>query len=473
MPDASRLARCLPIAMLTLLLVLSATRPTVAQDDAMQRINPHMQPAMPIDQARVEASGIRRIEGKHITLYTDIRDDPSIDELPLVFDAAIEHWCRYFDVPPERTEGWRISGFIIQDRTRFDTAGLIPDDLGDFPTGLNRGHEMWILLQRGDYYTRHLWIHEGTHAFMQWFLRGTGAPWYSEGMAELLAVHRWEDGQLELETRLRNPEDAEWWGRPKVIRDSRNDGTLRSLADVFATGPIMFGDVEDYAWGWAACRFLSHHPLSRDAFANMQNEYTASPVEFVAKLELAIAASRATIDRDWQLYLAEQDYGFEIERGIMVESAPGDVGTDGSSVFKIRADHGWQLTDLHVDEGQSYRISGEGEFQVALEPVHGQVDPVNGDSDVEEVRAWICESGGVTIEYYRERPLGMLVAGVLDDEGSVDDLIQGNAIGHAIGLSAGFTPAKSGRLCFRINDSPARMDDNEGELSVRVAPADR
>ena len=46
------------------------------------------QPAQPADAERVVANGIRRLEGKHIDLYTDLRNRPDIDELVEVFDAA-------------------------------------------------------------------------------------------------------------------------------------------------------------------------------------------------------------------------------------------------------------------------------------------------------------------------------------------------------------------------------------------------
>jgi len=178
-----------------ILLVVAAA---LAADSAMglqtmEDINPNIQPPMRIDDQRVKAAGIRVIKGNYVTLYTDLPISELIDGLPVVFDAAVPRWCEYFGVKVETAKPWRLSGFVMRDMERFEEAGLIPDDLPKFPAGLNRGHEFWIFVQPDEYYTRHLVLHEGTHAFMQWFCGGLGAAWYAEGMAELLGLHQWED----------------------------------------------------------------------------------------------------------------------------------------------------------------------------------------------------------------------------------------------------------------------------------------
>ncbi len=37
-----------------------------------------------------------------------------------------------------------------------------------------------------------------------------------------------------------------------------------------------------------------------------------------------------------------------------------------------------------------------------------------------------------------------------------------------VGLSKIFTPARSGTLYFKVNDSPAELGDNEGGLKVQI-----
>ncbi|MEM7453310.1 MAG: hypothetical protein AAF456_03035 [Planctomycetota bacterium] len=426
----------------------------IAQDDRMRQINSRMPAPLQIDAERVEAAGIRRIDGRHCAFYTDIRDDPLVDELPGVFDAAVSQWCDYFDIPLASTDGWKVSGFIMQDNERFRQAGLFPADLPQFPTGYNRGHEFWVYKQQGDYYTRHLVIHEGTHAFMQWFLGGSGSPFFSEGMAELLALHSWDGTNLVLESRPRGPEDAAYWGRPKVFRKYRETGEFPGLVEVFATPPISFQDVENYAWSWAACRFLSRHPLSVAEFEVAKTRCGIDPTEFNVRLELGLSENLPVLERDWMLYLYEQDYGYEISRGVPVPAAeltPAEVENASDEVdlaCRIKSDTGWQVTTLELAEGQTIQIEASGRFVV-------------GNS---EDGPWISEANGITIDYYRGHPLGILLAGTLSNDGSIAGLIDG----EAIGIGGSYTATSAGRLCLRINDSPARMDDNEGELVVLV-----
>ena len=184
-----------------------------AQDlAAMQKINPRQRAPLAIENGRLEAHNIRSEVSDHLWLMTDINGEEQVDDLNQVFDAAVPHWCEYFGIDVRKAAKWRMRGMVIADRERFVDAGLFPDSLPEFPTGYQLGHEMWIYLQPGDYYTRHLLLHEGTHAFMQWFLDGVGAPWYSEGMAELLGLHSWQQGTLKMNFRLTARRQAAYWG---------------------------------------------------------------------------------------------------------------------------------------------------------------------------------------------------------------------------------------------------------------------
>ena len=187
---------------------------TLGQDDwreGMKKINPQVSDTFSIDDTLVKAAGIQKVSGTHIDLYTDVRDEQKINELVSAFDQAVSQWCSYFGLSVESAESWKMRAFLIADRanpTQFQRAGLMPDDLPNFKAGFQRRHNFWLYLQPGNYYTRHLLLHEGTHGFMLWFLRGHGPAWYSEGMAELLGVHQWNNDQLQLNHRLRNREEG-------------------------------------------------------------------------------------------------------------------------------------------------------------------------------------------------------------------------------------------------------------------------
>jgi hypothetical protein len=74
----------------------------------------------------------------------------------------------------------------------------------------------------------------------------------------------------------------------------------------------------------------------------------------------------------------------------------------------------------------------------------------------------------VTIEYHDGRPLGMLL-------GAIDGRAAGATLAEAfaVGTEATITPAASGVLYLRTNDSPARLDDNRGSVTVTIERASR
>ena len=409
------------------------------QDISMQDLNPRMPPKLRIDEERVAANGIRKLSGRHVDLYTDIRGRQDIDELVLVFDLAIKEWCDYFNVDIAKTKNYRLSGFVIEDRQRFQNAGLIPPDVPNFLAGFNRGHEMWLYLKPGDYYTRHLWLHEGTHAFMQWYLGNSGPPWYSEGMAELLALLEWKDGRLTLNFRATDRDQVPYWGRPKIIREAREIGRLLDLQDVFALrGP--FNKVDGYAWSWAACDFLGRHPLTQEAFSNLPKKCSDITDNFSIQFLKAIEDVHEDVNREWHLFLNEHDYGTDSAR-VRIYPAESD-----NSVFSVRADRGWQTTGINVRKGDQITLKARGRFQIAS-----------------TTQTWPSEAGGVTLDYHRGQPVGKLIAGVLNPQ----DLTSLNQ-SLPVGLRKTLTIETEGILCLRINDSPANMDDNQGELEVLV-----
>ena len=64
-------------------------------------------PAREIDVGRVEAAGLRVLDGKYVRLVTDLPSGAAVDELPAAFDAAVPLWAAYFDVPAAKLAGAR------------------------------------------------------------------------------------------------------------------------------------------------------------------------------------------------------------------------------------------------------------------------------------------------------------------------------------------------------------------------------
>ncbi len=283
-------------------------------------------------------------------------------------------------------------------RERFQQAGWLPDGLPPFPHGYQRGEQVWVMEQPSDYYRRHLLLHEGTHAFMNRWLGGTGPPWYMEGMAELLSTHRYEQGRLHLLVLPRHKHDVPEWGRIKLIREAVAAGDIKSLPDVFALPPRQFSDVEAYAWSWAAATLLDGHPKWRDRFHQLSARVRWAPERFQRQLWGELQVDRQSLEEAWQLFLHELDYGYDVSADQVVETPPRPLGTPTTT--RVDSRQGWQSTGLRLQAGHRYRIKADGRYQL------NQGDP-----------AWVSEAGGVTIEYCQGRPLGMLLAAVRPESG--------------------------------------------------------
>ncbi|MGI9518597.1 MAG: hypothetical protein ACR2NP_16190 [Pirellulaceae bacterium] len=398
-----------------------------------------------INWPRVEAEGLQVTRGDHLTLITDVRERADVDEFVTVFDQAVEGWCDYFAIPRASAEDWHMTGCLILDPQKFTDAGLLFDDLPAFPAGYQRNDMMWLFVQDGDYYTRHLLLHEGTHAFMEKFLGGYGPPWYAEGMAELLAVHRWSDGQLVINHRIGHRDEVPYWGRVKLIREDRDNDRGFDLDEVLMIPPDSFQQVRYYGWAWAACEFFDRHLQYQEVFRRLPSLVNVDPLEFNQQFRRELESDWETARQDWQNMVQEMDYGYDVERASLSTVADRS-SSDDATEFGLASDRGWQDTGIEVRGGMQLEISGNGMYRVRDE----------GGT------AWPADAGGITIEYYQGRPLGRLTAAVLPSE-SNDPL---NVID--IGTATTIAIPADGRLLMRINESPADLHDNEGQLQVRV-----
>jgi hypothetical protein len=438
-------------------------RPTLSppENTAMQAINPAMPAAMPIDTARVADAGVFVSAGNHITLYSDIDDQRRRQRWVSLFDAAVVQWCQRFDINIAEAQQWRLTAVVMQDETRIRNAGLIPDDLPEFPAGFNRGHEFWVYLQKDDYYTRHLILHEGTHAFMQWFLSSSGPPWYSEGMAEWIALHRWDGDRqtLRLNQTITDKQQTPGWGRIQLLKKQLGANKVKSLDDLLLTPPTAFRDVNAYAWSWAACEFLAHHPLSKQTFARLPRSLSVRPLgRFNLQLRNELNSAWETLSRDWLLYIYESDYGTDIAAAAI---KPAKINDDGS--YEISAQSSWQSTPITVEPGDQFTFTATGEFIVGQTTI-----------------PWRCRPNGITVEYYDGRPLGMLMAAVIPKlsqpfhAAPVEPVAIGTSGSGRYKTSPPHAPSQpvsfnhAGQLAFRINESPAKLGDNRGSLKVTI-----
>ncbi len=400
-----------------------------------------------VDEQKLSANGIRTIGGKHLAIHTDVRERPDIDELASVFDQAVPQWCRYFGVDESAIEPWKLGASVILDPPRFERAGLFPADLPKFLAGYQRGSQIWLYVQQGDYYTRHLLLHEGTHAFMNQFLGGLGAPWYSEGMAELIGLNEWRDSKLTIAHGVTHRDEVPYWGRVALIRKAVEKGELKSLEEVFQIPGSAFRQVESYAWAWAACEFLSRHPLSEKLFSDLSSHCADDPEKFNRRLTDALQAAWPELEFQWRQFLIEIDYGYDVARAAI---SPAQANVEKPSTeFLIAADRGWQATGIQIVKGKSLTITASGEFQIA-----------------KDTEPWPCQPNGVTLEYYRGLPLGRLIAAILPAPST--DNSTGEFVVIDVGNQATIIPNLDGLLLLRLNESPAHWRDNVGAIRVDI-----
>jgi hypothetical protein len=436
------------IVLLPVVLLVAATAPSIgaAADPAKSAA------AIPVDEVRAAAAGIRKLPGRHLTLYTDLPPSQEVDELPAVFDQAVPQWAAYFAVPASRVRDWHLNGFLMKDKERFLGTGLLPAHLPPFPNGYQRGPQFWWYDQTTDYYRRHLMLHEGTHAFMDLILGGLGPPWYAEGMAELLGTHRWHEGKLSLAFQPQDKTETPGWGRVKIIKDEVAAGRGMRPDSILAYGATAHLRNEPYGWCWGLAMFLDTHPRYQQQFRALRQAVLEK--DLTARFRQQLEPDWQDLCEDWQLFVMNIEYGYDVARAA-VERKPAAPLPPGGTEVKIQAGHGWQSTGVILEGGATYRLESRGRYQVAHDNA-----------------PWWCEPGGVTIHYYQGRPLGMLLAAVSDDQRRAAGLTP-LARPEPIGLQRDFSPTRGGTLYLKINESAARLADNQGQLTVRIQRGER
>ena len=433
------------LAALLLPLTAAAQAAEEAADSASRRL-PGLR-GVAVDDAEAAAAGIHKLASKRLTLYTDLALDDEVRRLPEVFDQAFPQWCACFRVSPAEHAKWRMTGFIMKDKARFQKTGLLPGELPPFLHGFSRNDELWLYEQPSEYYRRHLLLHEGTHGFMNTLLGGCGPPWYMEGMAELLATHRLREGRLTLNWMPASREDVPELGRIRIIKDECAAHRAMSLDGVVNLAAPAYLRNEPYAWSWALAAMLDGDPRCRDRFRQLFRVIPEGDVS--AEFRRLFRADWRDISEQWQVYIAGLEYNDDIPR-TAIDFSPGQPMPAAGAIVKVAADRGWQNSGLRLEAGVGYRLTASGRYQVA-----------------KTTQIWWSEPGGVSIRYYRGRPLGVLLAAVRPDEpadGAPSALLQPIVVGLGVSLS----PRQSGTLFLKINESAGELNDTAGAARVEV-----
>jgi len=403
--------------------------------------------------AQATRAGLRVLEGRHLVLATDrpSRRGDGVDGLPQVFDEAFAAWCTHFRIDPARHADWTAFGCLVVDRERFRAAGLLPDTIPDFAHGYCSGGRFWMMDQSNAAYRRHLLLHEGVHAFTLTLLALEAQPWYAEGIAELLATHRLEAGAAGttfVATPMpRDARDVEQLGRIEGIRGLRDAGRAPSLDEVFATPAAQHHALSAYATSWAAVALLALHPRHADRFARV--EQAGLDAALTSRLRASPGWDGAIAGRDFDAFTDDIDYGYDFTRS-GIDWSPGPRLT-GPATIEVAADRGWQNSGVSLDKGRRHAIRASGRATVG------------------RASAGLLESepDGLSIDWYRGRPLGRLLAAqwVEPEDGSRPRFAV-----LAEGAEGAFTAVAAGPLYFKINEAPGQLADNDGRFTVVVDP---
>lgn len=399
---------------------------------------------------QLKAAGLRRVESRHVTLYTDVPPDADVDALPAVFDQAVPQWAAYFGISADRTNSWRLNAFLMKDQAAFAARQMLPGSR-QVLTGFATKDNLWINEQSTPYYRRHLWLHEGTHAFMHAMLGRAAPGWYMEGMAELLGTHRLVEGRLEIGIMPRESAEVPALGRVELVQQDVDGGRVHAIEDIMKLDNRVALPNDAYAWCWALARFLDSHPRYRDRFRTLSR--TGKDATFDEDFRQAYAEDWHEMQTEWAVFATTLSYNHRVEPTVLdLQPATREVEAGQTASSQVRADRGWQNTGIALEAGATYHFTAEGRYQIDDEP-----------------KVWWCEPNGVTIHYNRGRPLGILLASLLTrtDEGHPLPIAFVKPI--AIGLEQTVTPQHTGTLYLRINDAPGSLDDNRGELTVQVS----
>ncbi len=457
----------LPICFVCLAIsVFASELPTAA--DALkigERIRASWPRERPLDEAGLQENGVRRLDGKHIRLYTDLPASESVDELPAVFDLMVPMVCEYFELDPKTADSFIVEAFLIEDEDKFKRGGAVWQ-VPHLRNGYALRCRIWLRNQSSDYYRRHLLLHEGIHALMGWAFGVWGPPWYREGTAEVLSTHHWQEDTLTLAYFPKEKSELRGWGRIEHIQGAVGRNVYRSPRGIYELASEDYDANEAYAWSWAFAAFCEGHPEYRRPFRriawNLHGNAADLPERFLDRLRQeqggqgrAVKKIVARYENDWFDYLKNLDYHYDFERtrlGELPESKPIPPGQ--TVTVEVRADRGWQASGYHFESGRRYRITAAGRFQLGREP-----------------GVWWSEPDGITIRYCNALPMGRLLMTQVPDQ-SLENPEKTPGIGffmpRSVGADCEFTAESAAPVYFRINDFAGELEDNQGTATVKI-----
>jgi hypothetical protein len=158
--------------------------------------------------------------------------------------------------------------------------------------------------------------------------------------------------------------------------------------------------------------------------------------------------------REYDAFVADLDYGYDVAR-MAIDWSPGRPLVVATSVA-VEAGRGWQNTGLTLEAGGRCRIVARGRVRLGevRDPTTRAVTPIESEAD------------GITLRWYRGRPVGrLLVAQWVEADGQPPGFVVLGA-----GSTSEIAAAVTGPLYARVNEPPGDLGDSVGSFSVDVMP---
>ena len=412
-----------------------------------------------LDREKLKSLGFVIVESKRLILVTDLPVE-SVMDLPQLADALFDELQKQLGPLAPSLDGreFQVTGYLMCARERFTAAKLLPPEQFQIRHGRNLGYQFWMNNQTADYYRRHLLLHEFVHCFMMCEHGMTNVPplWYTEGIAEYFATHEVAEDVRHSRFGILPPatEGFEGWGRIAEIKkglsvepaESPESSGVTSLKTVLNPPNNNFVDEQKYALAWALAWLIRNHPELKSEFAAFHQ--VRSRQQFLDANRGIPANVWSRLDVVWPLFLDSVIEGADAAVALpkLTHSAvPWNGEVNRTTTVQIDAAQDWQNSGFVFTGAQSIRLSCTGRYTVHDNP-----------------KPWISEPRGITIDYYRGRPLGEVVAMFVSSDG------QFASRRIAVGTGCSITIPHDGELWLQINDSAADRSGNSGIVEVTI-----
>ena len=401
-----------------------------------------------LEYAQMSRLGIRLVRGKHIEFYTDLAESPEVNGIVPVLDEAVTQLALFFKLDPERYANWHIEAFLMSGREPFEIFGALKR-APDFKNGYALESRIWILDQKQAYYNRFLLLHELTHAFMCRTFGDLNPRWYSEGIADYLALHRWDGKTLTLGIYPESPDEVPGFGRIDRIEKMGREKNRKTLDTVLDFDAGDFSDNDSYAWSWALVTLLLRSPRYAEAVAAIPYLMTRRDANALF-LEM-LGEKSARLNRDWYEWIAGIGYGADFS-GFARDDLPAEPLREPVELTLSPQTAGWQSAGILLSAGKTYSIRAEGRFKVYI-----------GN----EGRSFPCEANGISLRYNEEAPLGQVSAAVPSEKPRAVNPWKSAVPFKNSQLK--LTPETSGPLFFRFNIPSNAARKSAGSISLIIA----